>query len=321
MKLTKKIYGLVLAASVGIAFSCKDDSLELIPEWESAVHAQAAVTTSNTDFLYNTPTAPIGVDLSWISIDGKASVTKMEVYVVFDENYVDKDGNPAVAKHGGAKGRLFKTFEGGAVPANRTPVNFSLSQAELYALYSNATFNYDGNGSISVFSNPDKPERDAAHRFMWDDQLSIRWEFTTDDGRLFEKWGVSVCTEFPNSDCSVDFTVVCATEIEEPAGTWKFDMVDTYGDGWQGGYIAVIVDGVKVEEINIPSQYDPGGVPASARYEEWTFPGTGSTLEFEWSDDDYNSECEFTITSPKGNVVAKVSGPSEGPIKLDLCKE
>jgi len=315
-----KINGLLLAAVFGAVLSCKDDSLELIPEWESAVHGLASISSTNADFLYNSPATPISVDLQWISIDQKASVTKIEVFVKFDENYIDKDGNPAVASHGGADGRSFKVYEGSAVPANRTKVNFSLSQAELYTLYSNATYNY-GNGTVSVFNNPANPARDATHRFMWDDDLSIKWVFTSDDGRVFEKWGVSVCTEFPGANCSVDFTVVCASSIQNPQGTWKFDMVDHYGDGWQGGFIGVYVDNVKVEEINIPSQYDPGGVPASSRHEEWTFPVTGAKLEFRWSADDYDVECAFTITSPKGNIIADFDNPPAGVLKLDLCLE
>lgn len=320
-----RIYTLIIAGVFALATSCKDDSLELIPEWESAVHGLAEVTSDNTDFKYNEPTAPVDIDLQWISIDSKLTVTRIEVFAIFNENYIDKDGNPAVAAHGGAQGRSFRIYEGSAVPANRTPLSFSVSQNDLYTLYSAATFDYDGNPATPptpVFNNPGKPARDADHRFMWDDKLSVKWVFTTDDGRVFQKWGVSVCTEFPGANCSVDFTVVCATEIENPQGTWTFNMVDTYGDGWQGGYISVLVDGVEAKQINIPDSYNPPSNPdIAALTDTFTFPATGSTLKFVWSPDTYNSECEFKIISPSGNTVANVSGPPAGPIKLDLCLE
>ena len=311
-----KINALLLAAIFGITLSCKDDSLELIPEWESAVHGRGVVTSANADFLYNSPTTPIEMDLQWISIDGKESVTKMEVFVLFNENYIDKDGNPAVAKHGGTDGKTFKVYEGSAVPANRTPVHFSISQAELYTLYSTATFNY-GNGTVSVFNNPANPPRDATHRFMWNDDISVKWVYTSSDGRVFEKWAVSVCTEFPGANCSVDFGVVCASSIQTPAGTWTFNMVDHYGDGWQGGYIKVMLGTTEVKQVKIP---DGGG---SAGVDTYTYPaGDTRTLSFAWSADSYPSEVGFKIVSPKGNTVANFDiAPPVGAIKLDLCLE
>lgn len=310
-----------MACALAVVTSCKDDSLELIPEWETAVHAKATITSTNTDFQYNSPATPLDVALQWISIDQKLTVTKIQLYVLFNENYIDKDGNPAVAAHGGTDGRLFKTLEGSAVPANRTDFAVSLSQAALYTLYSDATFDY-GNGAVSVFNNPAVPERDAAHRFYWEDDLRLRWEFTTDDGRVFKKWGVSVCTEFPNSDCQVDFTVVCAESIQKPAGTWVFDMVDVYGDGWQNGKILVYVDGVKVDEIFIPDSYNPASNPDIASLQDTFTFTTGTSLEFRWSVDDYQSETQFKITSPSGNIVADYkAGPPAGKIKLDLCLE
>lgn len=327
-----RVYTLVLALLLAIGTSCKDDSIELIPKWESAVHGLAEVTSTNTDFLYNDPSIGLDFDLQWISIDGKASVTRIEVFALFNEEYVDGDGNVKVAKHGGEEGRSFVVYEGSAVPANRTFTSFSLSQAELYALYQDVQFDYDGpakdaNGEntgpcvsgckpmVSVFNNPDKPQRDSQKHFMWDDAIKIRWEFTTEDGRLFYEWAPSVCNEFPGANCSLDVGVVCASEIEEPAGDWVIDMVDTYGDGWQGGYISVIIDGEEAQQVGLPN----GG--PSAGQEIISVPATATSLEFEWSDDDFNVECEFTITSPKGNVVADVVNPTAGPIKLNLCLE
>jgi hypothetical protein len=311
-----RIITLIIASVVAVVTSCKDDSLELIPEWESAVHGKAAITSPNTDFQYNSPTTPVNVALQWISIDQKLTVTKVELYVLFDENYIDKDGNPAVASHGGTTGRLYQKLEGSAVPANRTDFAVALTQAGLYTLYQDATFDY-GNGTVSVFNNPAAPQRDLAHRFYWEDDLSLRWEFTTDDGRVFKKWGVSVCTEFPNADCSVDFTVVCASKIQKPQGTWVFTLADNYGDGWQGGWIGVVVDGVEVKQVRIP---DGGG---SSGADTYTFPVTGATtLDFVWHLDTYQGEVEFIITSPSGNQVANyVGAPPAGPIKMDLCLE
>ena len=214
-----KIYTLILAGLLAFITSCKDDSIELVPKWESAVHGLGNFASgSSASFVYNQPATDVDLELQWISIDGKASVNKIEVYVLVNESYVDAEGNEKVAMHGGEKGKLYKSFEGGGVPGNRTPVTFSLDQASLYTLYQDAQFNY-GNGTVSVFSNPDKPERNTTNRFIPDDAISARWEFTTTDGRVISKWGPSVCTEFPGANCSVDFGVVCNSDL---GGTFDY---------------------------------------------------------------------------------------------------
>jgi hypothetical protein len=311
-----RIYILLLTGLLGAVTSCKDDSLEVVPTWESAVHGNAAIVEgSSEDFVRGAPAEDITVDLQWISIDNKTQVTKIDIYVVFNESYTDVDGNTKTAKHGGDEGRLYQSFEGGEVPANRGTVTFTVDQPTLYALYQDATFDY-GDGSVSVFSNPDKPSRDAANRFIPGDAFKIRWEFTTSDGRVFKAWGVSVCTEFPDANCSIDFSVVCASEITNPGangGVYEISLTDTYGDGWNGAALRVIIDGVATDYT-----LDDG----SSGTELVTVPPTATTLTFEYISGDWDSEVIFTIKSPKGNIIANY-GPSPpiGPVKLNLCDE
>jgi hypothetical protein len=155
------------------------------------------------------------------------------------------------------------------------------------------------------------------------DYVEFRLVLTDDQNRTFSNNNLSSDIAggvFYRSPFFYRVQLVCATSIEKPAGTWKFDMVDTYGDGWQGGFIQVLEGGVEKDRIFLLSQYDPGGVPVSAGSDTYTYVGPG-VLSFVWDNDDYNSECEFKITSPSGNVVADVKSPTAGPIKLDLCKE
>jgi len=317
---TIKYLALTLAGVFFLAVSCSDDK-ELVPIWESGINGEGTVTSAATDFKRGNLAVVLDFDLKWISVDSKGSVTKMEVFLSWKESYTDSDGNPAIADHGT---KPIETFEGGAVPANRGTVAFSLSQNDVLALYAGATYDYgDGVGARDVFANPKAPTRDGANPLIDKDAFTITWQFTAADGRVFSAWSPSVCTEFPGSNCQIDFGVVCAEDIPlaSIAGDWKFDMVDTYGDGWQGGYIGIIVDGVEVDKAFLYSQYDPGGVPLSAGSYTYTAAGSVTTLSFEWNDDNYNSECQFKITSPKGNVVANVTTVSAGAIKLNLCSE
>lgn len=306
-----------MIASLGIITACKDESLVIVPVWESAVHGFAKVTSTNNSFLYNDPNVDIDLDLKWVSIDGKLTVTNIEVYALFDESYIDVDGNPKIASHGGDDGKLLTSFSGGSVPANRVNASFSVSQDALFELYKDATFDYgNGNGSVNVFENPDKPQRNATQHFMWDDAITVRWEFTTDDGRVFKAWGPSVCTEFPGANCLINIGVVCATDITNPGangGLYVINMTDTYGDGWNGAAIKVIEDGVATNYTMANGASQVTNVQVSP---------TATTLKFEFVGGDWDSEVIFTIKSPKGNTIAKGGpSPAKGPIKLDLCLE
>jgi hypothetical protein len=111
----------------------------------------------------------------------------------------------------------------------------------------------------------------------------------------------------------VNWAAVCSLVIAAPAGDWTIAMTDTYGDGWNGAAIKVIVDGVG-------TNYTIAN--GSSNTEIVTVPGGTTTLQFEFVSGDWDSEVIFTITSPNANVVAK-GGPSPpvGILTLDLCKE
>ena len=52
------------------------------------------------------------------------------------------------------KSKLIKSFSGGEVPAENTVKTFTITQDDVYAAYSSATYDYGfGSGSVSVFAN------------------------------------------------------------------------------------------------------------------------------------------------------------------------
>ncbi len=220
-----KIFTLILAGVLGLVTSCKDDSLVLVPKWESAVHGFGSFAPqSPQNFVYKDPTVGLDVLLRWVSIDEANTVTKIDIYVLFDEPYTDRDGNPSIAQIGGKKGLLLTTLEGSAVPANRTDLTINFSQDAIYQLYKSETFDYDQNGEKTpVFANPAKPARTAASPFVQGDAFKVRWTFTTADGRVFNEWAASVCTEFPGANCAVRWGVICTSNL---AGIYK--VVSTF---------------------------------------------------------------------------------------------
>jgi hypothetical protein len=231
----KRINKLLLVfAGLLVSFvACKDEDLQVVPDWETGVHTDITVPAGAQDNFFYRNAAPVTVDFLWNSIDSKNTVTKIEFYVQFNEPYVDLDGNDKLAKHGGSSGVLIKTLEGAAVPANRTKTQITFSQAEVFALYQNATFNYDGDATTPetpVFNNPAHPDRVADGHFVEADEFQLKWKVYTEDGRIFDSWSPSVCNEFPNAACQFDWVVVCPfTSINVFTGNYSCNEPG-YGD-------------------------------------------------------------------------------------------
>lgn len=188
--MTKFKYFLYLLAVVFLVSSCKDESLIPVPDWETAVHGYAKLTAASAvNFAVGDKSKVIDIDYQWVSIDGANTVTKIDLFVIFNESYKDKEGNPRVAAHGLKK---LRSIEGSAVLGNRQNVNFKISQDDIFALYKDAKFNY-GNGEIAVFSDA---ARTAAAPFKTTDSFRLSWGLTTADGRYFDSWSTTMCTEF-----------------------------------------------------------------------------------------------------------------------------
>lgn len=181
--------------------SCEDPDLNPYLEPETAVHGFAAFSTgSPTNFKLGDMAQAVKFDLQWISIDSKNTVTKMEVFITYTEDYIDLEKNPRVANHGTKR---IVTIEGSNVPANRKPANFSITPQQVYDLFKDAKFDY-GTGSVGVFS---AAARTPTSRFTTNDDFNITWAFTTADGRYFDSWSNSVCLEFPGANCTRTWTV------------------------------------------------------------------------------------------------------------------
>jgi len=112
------------------------------------------------------------------------------------------------------------------------------------------------------------------------------------------------------------------------AGDYSINMIDTYGDGWQGSNVTVTMDGVDTI-LAMPSYYD--GDPAtrgSVGDAQWsniseTLTIPEGTLEATWEfvDGSYPSEVEFEIFAPDGTSFGYFGPtPSPGLLPVTLCK-
>ncbi|MFT4738491.1 MAG: hypothetical protein ACI8QD_001390 [Cyclobacteriaceae bacterium] len=309
-----KKYSLLLLLSVFVVFACTDESLVPEPVPETAVHGFIQRSTDVENFLYQNTGDVLSFDFQWISIDRKNTVERVEFFISFTEEYTDWEGGSKIANHGSVP---FLTLDGASVPANRTTTALGISQADVYALFSSATFAYDtlevGDDPVqNVFGNPLKPNREATTQpFVDGDSFSLSWILYTADGRKFDTWNDSICLEFPGANCSFNWAVICSQVIPPVAGNFIIDGQDSYGDGWNDGGVNMVIDGVSTFYTFTTGASD-----------SWTIPTTGAESEiyFEFVSGDWDSEITYQITYPDGTEIASWGpSPPSGRVVVNLC--
>lgn len=229
-KLKITFYTLITALILPFS-ACKDEALNPVPDWESGIHGNGQFSAGSAqNFVFAEPDQDIDVEFQWVSIDNLNTVTEIEFYILFNESYADNDGNPRTARHGGTEGKLFKKLTGAEVKANREFVNLTITQADVYDLYKDNTFDY-GNGVVNVFANPAKPDRGPGSYLVAGDAFQLRWAMRTADGRYFDSWSPSVCSEFPNASCAIDWAIICVSELDGTFNYVQTEMMTGSGGG------------------------------------------------------------------------------------------
>ncbi|MBC7923536.1 MAG: hypothetical protein H7Z75_20870 [Ferruginibacter sp.] len=203
MKNIKYLAACALAFTLALV-SCEDETLSPYLEPEAGAHAFGELEKDGKFDESDIPGSSVDVALRWVSVDKKVKIDKIELYVNFLEEYVDKDGNPAVAVHGGKTGVLLPTSLSGL--ENRTPGNVNITAAQVYQLFKDAKFKYDGATEVAVFGNPTNP-RPTNAQFLPGDSFSLTWRLYSADGKVYKSWSPSVCTELRGANCSVDWFV------------------------------------------------------------------------------------------------------------------
>lgn len=278
---------LLVLALVMVAFAgCRDEDLNPIPVYETSVHGWGRFDAASArNFVYADVSKNIDIQFQWNAIDGILNVNKIEFYAFFDEAYKDTDGNDRIARHAGrflnanGGGKLLKTLQASEIPANRADIKFTVTQADLYNLFKDAKFNY-GKGEVPVYANPDRVDRTSATPFVSGDQLEVSWVLYTSDGRKFDFWSESICSEeFPKSSCSVKWGVVCVSDIGGEFDYVQTDMVK--GDGAGGAAFPGTTSGT-IKWVQ-DSTANPGAKPILGQYR--TSDLSFGQFGFVWGDD------------------------------------
>jgi hypothetical protein len=78
-------------------------------------------------------------------------------------------------------------------------------------------------------------------------------------------------------------------------------MYDSYGDGWNGAFLEVTMNGVHVGDFDCDVSYTLDSV----------FSFTGATMDFIFHSGNWDSEITFAILSPVGDTLVYGPAPSD----------
>ena len=166
------------------------------------------------------------------------------------------------------------------------------------------------------------------------DAFTIRFEIVRTDGAVYSAADNSgtITGSYFNSPFEYQAVLVCGPKPTQE-GTWRVDMQDAFGDGWQPttgdgggpGLIITLSDGT-VYEIGLCTPYeDPGydctsgDSAGSATFEVPAGQTAAASIDFQG---DFWGEISFQIFTPAGNQVADVgTGTAAGEIAIDYCAD
>ncbi|MFZ9263305.1 MAG: hypothetical protein ACO3AW_00025 [Chitinophagaceae bacterium] len=173
-------YIAVLLMLTTVFTSCRKEELNPVATPEPGVWGQGKL-LSGSFLAGNDAGSKVDMQLKWIDVNRKLTMTKQEIFITFTEAYTDKNGNPATANHG------TKSFAVQDCKGNNEAVAFSITAAQVYNLFKSNKFDY-GKGSVDVFG----AERPDGARFTKKDKFEMSWAFTSSEGLVYKWWSVSV---------------------------------------------------------------------------------------------------------------------------------
>ncbi|WP_340063546.1 hypothetical protein [Ascidiimonas aurantiaca] len=150
-------------------------------------------------------------------------------------------------------------------------------------------------------------------QFFGGDRFNFRFVLNLTDGRSFsfaDAAGTVQSGSFFRSPFRYGVDIKCVPTAPVP-GDYELTIEDSFGDGWDGAFITVTIDGVSTDytiedgsvgvfTINVP-------------------PGTTS-LTFTYTPGSFEDEHSYVLIAPTGETAAADGpGPTPGEIVLNIC--
>ncbi len=129
------------------------------------------------------------------------------------------------------------------------------------------------------------------------DEFRVRFELVLSDGRKysFAQNSGTLTGSFFASPFLYTATIVCPPS-PPTSGDWIIDMVDAYGDSWNGASLTITLDGTAYEFLVDDAE-------ATASTETLTVPSGSEVISIKFNSGAFDAEVQFTVTSANGNVI------------------
>jgi hypothetical protein len=308
---------LLLVGMVGLLFTACSDAdnvIDQIIEGETRGSALRTIEVTENTIEYDVPTSTLlsGGFSATVEVQDQESgnlLSALEVYLGYSDNTSDR-GNSTI----GDTEVLVQTFS----PADGTIGEFGLPRFT-YSTTATEMQSALGLSGDDIFGG---------------DAFTIRFEIVRTDGARYsvaDNSGTLTGSYF-NSPFEYTATLVCGPKPTQ-AGTWRVEMQDAFGDGWQPttadgggpGIIITLSDGT-VFEIGLCTPYeDPGYACTSgdeageATFEVPAGQTDAAVIDFQG---DFWGEISFQIFTPSDNLVADIgAGTAAGAIEIDYCAD
>ena len=285
----KKIINLILIIGlVTMSVSCEDtDKLNFNPlELPSGAFLRTLSIDSNQFDRENVADSSFGVTVEGDDGQNGETMTSIDLYVTFRDR--TPDNGTVVKDEAFVKNIPISSFSRGASGLLGGQVNASAS--ETLSALGLAGSDIDGG-----------------------DTFTFRLALNLSDGRTFSttEIGPDVTGAFFNSPFRYVVAIVCIPPTPV-TGNYEFQMVDTYGDGWDGAFVTATIDGVATD-------YTATGTGTTHTI---NVPDGTTSLSFVYTPGSFEGEHVLTVIGPvSGNEIYNANPPPAGELILNLCKE
>jgi hypothetical protein len=289
MKIISKISSYILGASaLLLVSSCDDDGGKVIDEVFSSTTRGAVLRTLESHGVYDRfdTSSVFGFTFEEQDYESGALMEKVDLYISFEDNTED-NGDSTVDEI------LIQTY----TPEDFTEGEFGLPVASYESTLANAL-------SLLGLEEGD---------FDGGDAIQYRLILTLTDGRTFSNDDSTgtITGSFFNAPFFYGPVIKCIPPAPVP-GEYTIDLVDSYGDGWNGASIDIVIDGV---ESSFTLEDGSSGT------ETFTVPDGTTEFTIEFVSGDFDSEVTYEITAPTGETaIADGPTPAVGTITLNICK-
>jgi len=148
------------------------------------------------------------------------------------------------------------------------------------------------------------------------DQFRVRFELVLTDGRRFsfDQNSGTLTGSYFSSPFLYSATIVCPP-TPPSTGDWIFDMTDAYGDGWNGAFFTVTLDG---------PEYQYSVESGAAQVETLAVPVGSEVISIYFTSGAWDGEIGYTVTAANGNVILEqvaysATTPTPGVELINYC--